>query len=139
MAVALEPDRVLFSEFMEVLPTAGAVRLLRDRGLPPYWRQEWIEPLYRFAEDWHDAEREFLDPELETVRSDLLAGVDELLNYIGWNTFVVLGDRQGIPPEWEYEQLDRALEVTNELVRLGDGVVQAHQTLIRLARRRLAL
>jgi hypothetical protein len=130
-------DRELFEELLELLPTDGVISVLRDRGLPPSWPSEFLDPVHEFYHRWRDAEREFLDPELERLKVELLEHCGELIGYIAIETFVVGDRRQGIPMEWEDTQLDRLNRVVGGLIERGDNVVASHQALIRLGRRRL--
>jgi hypothetical protein len=130
-------DQTLLDEFVTLLPTDGTIGVLRGRGLPPSWPSDLLDPLHELDHRWRDAEREFLDPDLERLKLDLLANVGALLGYVAFETFVVGDHRQGIPPEWEDTQSERYLRVTGELIKKGDLVVASHQALIRAGRRRL--
>ena len=96
-----------------------------------------LDDLYNFLNTWNDAEHEFLDKKLEEKRRRLLKLIAEYTHLIGYNTFPTDRGFQTVPPEWEDEQPDRFHETVKQLHDKAGEVVEAHQQLIRAARKRL--
>ena len=130
-------DQELYQDLTELLPSTGVIQQLEVQGLPPSWEPDLLAPLKEFWHNWNNAEHEFQDLEIQALRTDLMAAVDDLLSYQAQNTFQLDNGRQGIPPDWEDTQLARALEVDRLLVEKGDAVVEAHQVLVRGVQKRL--
>ena len=88
---------------------------------------------------WHDAERTFLDDDMEQLSTDLHNSYTSLQNYIGLNTWP--HDRreglQGVPPEWKHRDPQRHMETIQTLEDLATKVVHAHQALLLEGRRRM--
>lgn len=133
-------DRNLFEDFKKTLPSNGSIRFIDEQNMAGFsWPLEEIRDLESFYQKWGDAEHEFIDNELEQVRSDLYGLVGDYLAQIATNTFPANNpDRQTVPPEWEVINPSKFFEVVNKLHETASAIVKLHQDLIRMGRRKFS-
>ena len=85
----------------------------------------------------------FLDDELEQLRLKLCEAVEKLTRAIGLYTFPFSekpgSDLQGVPREWEYRRREQWDLAVSELNQFASECYEAYVTLIKTARRRLAV
>lgn len=109
----------------------------RDFGAP--FRLSSIEPLDKFLAQADSPHNEFLDPDLEAQRSELVAQLKEFDLYLSLNTFPMVNpDFQAVPREWEGEQPERFMQTIDKLNELSRKASNCYNVLVREARRRLA-
>jgi hypothetical protein len=131
-------NRKLFEQFKEVLPSNGSVAFIDNLNMAAgSFHPTNLDDLDNFAAGWNDAEHAFLDRKLEKKRKHLLELIKEYRLLVGGNTFRTRDGEQTVPPEWEDEQPDRFNQVVKMLHDKAGEVVDAHQQLIRLARKKL--
>lgn len=135
-----ESDRKLFDEFKETLPSKGSISFIDEQNMAGFsWPSSSLNQLNNFYHYWGDAEHEFIDPELEDMRSKLYNLIGNYLGQIAVNTFPTHNpDRQTVPPEWEETNPKHFFEVVSKLHETAGKIVQMHQELIRLGRKKMA-
>ncbi|HDG9766713.1 hypothetical protein [Acinetobacter nosocomialis] len=135
-----ESDLQLFNQFKETLPSKGSISFIDEQNMAGFsWPSSALNQLDDFYHDWGDAEHEFIDTELETIRSKLYELVGNYLGQIAINTFPAnTSGRQTVPPEWEETNPKHFFEVVNKLHETAGQIVKTHQDLIRLGRQKLA-
>lgn len=135
-----ESDLQLFRQFCETLPSKGSISFIDEQNMAGFsWPSSAISQLHDFYHSWGDAEHEFIDPELESIRSKLYELIGNYLGQIAINTFPANNpERQTVPPEWEYENPKHFFEVVKQLHETAGQIVKTHQELIRLGRRKMA-
>ena len=139
-----DADEILYWRFLELLPTAkGVLVFLKELGISLRFREENLRPLDEFLDTWDDAEHEFLDAEIEQKRKSLLATCKVFCSWISQNTADAEGCNPGLHEiipyccdEWKpgYQECIRKME---EVQKLSEKLREAHQELVRTARRRL--
>jgi hypothetical protein len=133
-----ETDRRLFQQFKAVLPSKGSIDFIDKFNMAGFsFDVSRLDDLYNFLHDWDDAEHEFLDRKLEEKRKRLLKLVAEYSHLIGLNTWQTNRGFQTVPPEWETEQPTRFYETVEKLHAKAGEIVETHQQLVRLGRRKL--
>jgi len=134
-----EVDLRLFNEFKKVLPSNGSIHFIDEQNMAGFsWPREKLQDLDVFYHEWNDAEHEFLDNDLESIRAKLHELIGDYLGQIETNTFPANNpDWQTVPPEWELENQKRFFEVVNKLHETAGLIVETHQELIRKARKKL--
>lgn len=134
-----EIDIELFNQFKVVLPSNGSIRFIDEQNMAGFsWPRNNLDDLDNFYYQWNDAEHEFLDNELETLRAHLHDLIGEYLGLIATNTFPANDpNRQTVPPEWEEKNPKLFFEVVGKLHDTAGNIVKAHQELIRKARFKL--
>lgn len=133
-------DKDLFRQFLAVLPSSGSIEFIRGNNFAGFsFDRRQLGQLEDFAYGWDNVEHEFLDPELEAKRKELLAETGHFLREIAINTFPMPKDvhRSSVPEEWERDQPKRFEEVVNKIHGLAATVVSIHADLVRLGRERL--
>ena len=133
-----ESDRKLFESFREVLPSNGSIDFIDKFNMSGFsFDIDRLDDLFKFLHEWNDAEHEFLDKSLEEKRSRLLNLIAEYSHLISYNTFPTDRGFQSVPSDWETEQPERFYETVEKLHAKAGEIVETHQELIRLGRRKL--
>ena len=138
-AAGLETDRQTLARIIDLMAKTGSIQFLRpDNFVGSSFRSSNLEGIEQFLHQ-HEAEYEFIDPDLEGLRSAFKATCHSLISYVAYDTFVVGdGGLQGIPPEWKRDDMPRFISAVKELHAKADNVCAAYDDFIRTARRRLA-
>ncbi|MDK2593523.1 hypothetical protein [Pseudoalteromonas obscura] len=134
-------DIKLFSKFKEVMPSKGSISFIDEQNMAGFsWPRDSIKELEKFYYEWNDADHEFLDKELEELRSKLHHLIGDYLGQIATNTFPARDHtRQTVPPEWEDENPNLFFEVVNKLHETAGSIVGIHQELVRKGRQKLGV
>ena len=135
-----ESDRKLFDEFKKALPSKGSISFIDEQNMAGFsWPYSSLNQLDNFYHNWGDAEHEFIDPELEELRTKLYDLIGNYLGQIAVNTFPANSPgQQTVPPEWEESNPKHFFEVVRKLHETAGKIVQIHQELIRLGRKKMA-
>ena len=139
-AALIAADSVTFEDLMSILPSNGNIAFLRTNSFGSSMLESCRTELYRFTWERCGPEHEFLDQELETLRQELLASVNQFLHTLGVNTFVLdhKVDMFAVPSEWEIEDPKRYWGVLKLLGNQADAVCAKYDALVRMARIKLA-
>ncbi len=140
VARPLAEDRKTLRDFMQILPSNGSIEFLRNRDFAG-WSFDWefLRDLENFVYTRNGPDHEFIDPELERLRTALLRAGKALLSLLALETFPVGSkDRQSVPEEWEIEQAERFRRVVHQIHTGADRVCEAYDNLVRKARQKLA-
>ncbi|MDB5295166.1 MAG: endonuclease [Phycisphaerales bacterium] len=134
-----EVDRRLFEAFLNVLPSTGSIRFVKEHHMGGAFRNERLDQVDEFYETWGDPEHEFLDVEIEVARRNLYQAVAAYREAIalhchhdGWGVLCVPSDR-------ELDHPDRYHATIEGLHGLARAVVAAHADLVRTGRRKLGV
>ena len=113
----LELDRNLFNKIRnELLPQNGAIGFLRENNFAGFsFNTDSIDDVYKIGYENNNSDFEFLNPELETIKEDLVKYIAHFTSLIATQTFPTNSGRQTVPPEWEIEQSERFLKVVDEI------------------------
>ncbi|MFN7429497.1 MAG: hypothetical protein ACK54T_07020 [bacterium] len=133
-------DKDLFRQFLAVLPSSGSIEFIRVNNFAGFsFDRRQLERLEDFVHTWNNAEHEFLDPDLEATRKELMTETGRFLHEIAINTFPMPKDahRSSVPEEWETDQPKRFEKVVDTIHTLAAKVVATHTELVRLGRERL--
>ena len=132
----LEMDRKLFNEIREILPSSGSVDYARSHDYGGAFLKESLDDFYKFYRCRTRPEFEFLDSDLEGVRSKLTNDIENFLDLIGRYAF-----RHQIQPDWLHidVQPEIAMQIAKELNELANRVCQTYDDFIRLGRRKLGV
>lgn len=75
-------DVQLFRKFLEVLPSKTFIEFLKQHDFLLDFELNRVEPLRMFINEWNNAEHEFQNHELETLRKSLMAAGEDLSHKI---------------------------------------------------------
>jgi hypothetical protein len=136
-----EPDRQTLAALVDLMADSGSIDFLREHrfGGSFWWsRLDGIKKaLYRSG-----PEHEFIDQELEQLRTGFQTACSAFMNYVVTNTFVLnssVSDAvHGIPPEWHFEERGRFDRAVKELDTAAKNLCSAYDKLVRVARKKLA-
>lgn len=132
-------DRVLFDQLTALLRSDGVVGFLDSNNMAGFsFLESKFEPLREFYYEWNRPEREFISPELESIRKNLWDKVDAYTDLLATETFPTHNpERHTVPPEWEHEQPERFWRVVKSFHSLAGEIVALHRDLIRTGKARL--
>lgn len=102
-----------------------------------YFTDEHIDPLYTFYNKCNKPEFEFIDADLEILKSNLKQSIEKLLFSLSINTFKNGFKEFCVPSEWETEQPERFDKVVKELHEKSNCAWEKYCELVKLARRKL--
>lgn len=134
-------DRQIFEKIRtELLPQTGAISFLRHNNFAGFsFNTNSIEDLDNFEYECKKSDFEFINPDLEKIKIELLNSVDHFTGKIAIQTFPTNNGRQTVPPEWELEQPERFWEVVNDLHKTKFQICDKYDELIKLGRRVLKI
>jgi hypothetical protein len=131
------PDQELFLEFLNIMPSDGAIRFLRKQEMGGHFNRRGLDDLYAFVGTWEDVTHEFQDSKLEAKRKQLLQQVNDYCDLIGLYTEQDHGDSHHIRPYLRHEQPDEFQKAVRELHKQADKIVKLYDEFIRLGRKKL--
>lgn len=130
-------DAKLFGE-LDACLTPRLMRFVSTHNMASSFNCHEFDLLIEFAESWEVVHREFEDADMEEARKKLLIAAKRCASAIALGTFDLGNDRQGVNPDLEERDPKELEEVVSKLhARLKD-FEEAHTSMVRLARRKLA-
>jgi hypothetical protein len=134
-------DRQVFEKIRtKLLPQTGSIYFLRHNNFAGFsFDTDNIDDLDNFEHECINSDFEFLNPDLEKIKLELLSTVTHFTEQIGLETFPTNNGRQTVPPEWELEQPERFWEVVNDFHKTKFQICDKYDELIKLARRILKI
>lgn len=129
-------DHALFNELSALLHSDGVIGFLDKANMTGFSHlRSKLDPLWDFYHGWNQPEREFISPQLESIRSKLWAKADEYSGVYSNNTFGTNNPGWAtVPPEWEFENPEHFSAVVRKLHSLAGEIVDLHRELIRTGR-----
>lgn len=117
---------------------SGPIQFIRRRNFAGFsFDPKHLEGLERFLL-LTGAEYEFVDAELESLRTSFCDVSQNMMRLLMTNTFPVGNTgRQSIPQDWEIDQPKRFFEAVSEVHSGSDSVCTSYDQLVRVARRKL--
>ena len=115
----------------------GTIYWLRAHNFGSSFPDKILDPLYTFEQESFKSDFEFLNPEIESLKNNLLQNIKEFNQAIITNTFGAGPNFQSVPKEWTYEQPERHDKAVNHLNNLADNICMSYDTLIKYGRRTL--
>jgi len=134
---ALEHDQQIFKELIELLPSNGVIDFLDKNNMAGFaFRDADLDSIRKFSYEWHVADKEFIDSNLEHFRNSLYEKTNCYLDIISTQTWSLnaSADLRSVPSEWEFEQPERFKEVVSHLHNTAGEIVEIHQKLVRRAK-----
>lgn len=132
-------DSKLFSQILNLLPSNGAIRFLREWDFLGAFDLKEVRPIFAFYEEWNAAEHEFIDQELEGVRRDLHKATARFSHAVAKYTSPSSSGLQSVRHDFgDYDERTQARyrREAKEINDAADIVVEKHQSLVKLARRK---
>jgi len=131
-------DRETFNRLITLLKSDGIMLFIKQCGFTlGSFPDKIYQQIYSFIQECELPEFEFIDSDLESLKSELNALLVKLDFYIGKNTFPSGPGHQAIPYEWEEEQPDRYDKAHEDFETMTKLVWDKYDNLVKLARRKL--
>lgn len=139
-----EVDKNLFLQFLKEFPSdSNTVIFLKEHDFNNSYLINNFQLLEIFVQSWNNAQREFIDKELESKRSELWAKCHAFEMQLIENSHPVnTGLLSCIPENYRNEWTDKSesvKQVINELNRMATECYKLHQDFVRLGRVKLAM
>jgi hypothetical protein len=133
-------DFGIYQKILKLLPPNGAIEFLRDNnfaGFPFRWSS--MQDLKNIMSIKRDPLIEFIDVELELIKKELFDLIENLLRFLGLNTWYLKGemDLATVPNEWELDQTDRFNNVVKQIHELSSLICSNYDIFIRECRKKL--
>lgn len=125
-------DKKLFNEFIETLPSNGSISFIAGRNMAGFsFDSGELNQFIAFLDSWDNAEHFFHNKAMNEMKKNLYSKISEYMKTIAYETYPTdIGDKQIVPPEWEFEQPDKFWKTVDKLHTLADEIVNLHQQLI---------
>jgi hypothetical protein len=130
-----EADKKILHDFIEMVPSTGPIRFLRQHHFGASFPIEQLDPIDSFIYNRNGPDHEFLDPELESARQQFRMKCQALLRlevHLGpanVKGFVMV-------PKNNWDQRDHIIKELNDV---ADTVCSSYDDFVRLARKKLAV
>ena len=137
----VETDKQVYQQLVTVLPWDGSLGFIRTNNFAGFsFELSRLNDLYEFGHHCKNPAFEFIDPDLEGHRANLLALIDFFTTAITLETFPTRNvGWNAVPEEWEDEQPDRFHRVVATLHETAKQIVEAYGSLVKTATRKLGL
>ena len=140
-AAVVETDKKVYQLLVKILPWNGSIDFIKNNNFAGgSFIISNLNDLYEFKHNCINPAFEFIDPDLEGLRANLLALINGFTMTIGYETFPTHNeDLNSVPEEWEYEQPERFKKVVNELHDTARKICEIYSDLVKTATRKLGL
>ncbi len=138
----LHLDRRLFARISEILPIAGSMAFVSELNVETPFCFKELDDLPTF---WRFCERpdaEFMDADLDAIRTAVAKAAFNFHALLGQNTFPCTkphDDQNELPPEWHYKQPKRYHQVVDQLCRGRKELLDCFDALVKAGRRKLGV
>jgi hypothetical protein len=136
-----ETDKKTLRDLMEMVPSGESISLLRSYDFGAAYRADAMDSISKFVTLCAGPEHEFLDAELEKKRRKFWVCCQGLLRVLGHRTFAMPpdGELRAVPREWHFEKPLLFKSAVEEIHTASEAVCRAYDSLIRGARKKLAI
>lgn len=137
----IETDKKVFEAFVSILPWEGSINFVRlvdfHNSFETNSLNDFNEIIYR---DKNPA-FEFVDPDLEGLRIDLISKIKDLMGLIGFRTYPQSHrpEKNEVPKEWRETKSQLYYEVVKLLNDSSAAVCESYDNLIKTAIRKLGI
>lgn len=133
-------DREMFQKFLQDLPSNGTIEFLRSHSFENQFSLKKLEQIRESLYTWNNAEYEFLNVELETLKKVLFEKIDEFDYELATHSYSQPnGLFSTIPDLYQCEHVlpPHVMETINKLNNLASEIYELHQGFIREVKRKL--
>ncbi len=138
----LDVDKGLFNKFIALLPSDGLdVKLLEEHDFGHSHHGKQVKALDTFVQTWNNAQKQFLDKDLESKREELITKSSHFVYTLASRSYSVgNGEMFSCIPDayrgaWDWPP--HVEEQIRELNTLGTELFELHKDLVLTARRKL--
>ncbi len=134
-----DQDRAVYARLTAILQFKGVISYLRARAGNVFHRSQ-LEPLHVYLEECRDPSFEFLDIDLEGVRAELSASVEQYIERVARYTHMVDdAERMFLQPEMKERDPGQYYKIVHAMTADENAVLDAYDSLVRMARRKLGV
>lgn len=131
-------DRKTFERLNELLNSQNLMFFIKQNEfVNGSFPDKIYQDIYKFIIECELPEFEFIDSDLEGLKSELSQNFITLNNLISKHTFSAGPERQSIPREWELTQPERFDKAIDDFTEQTPIVTENYESLIKLGRRKL--
>jgi hypothetical protein len=137
----VETDKQIYEILIKILPWDGSINFIRTNSFAGFsFELARLDDLYEYEYHCKNPAFEFIDPDLEQLRANLLDLIGHFTTAIMLETFPTHNvGRNEVPEEWGDEQPERYDRVVTTLHRTAEKIVEAYGNLIKTATRKLGI
>lgn len=137
----VETDKRVYELLIKVLPWDGSINFIRTNNFAGFsFENARLDDLHEFEYHCKNPAFEFIDPDLEALRANLLELVNRFTLTITSETFPTHNvERNSVPEEWESEQPERFNRVVTELHETAKRIIETYGSLVKTATRKLGI
>lgn len=136
-----EIDKQIYSLLLKILPWYGSIDFIRHydfRGSS--FERSRLDGLSDFLQECKNPAFEFVDPDLEGLKSAMCQSIKKFMGIIGVETFPThFSGCNSVPIEWIETQPERFEKVVELLHTSADEVCDTYDALVKLATRKLGI
>lgn len=127
-----------YRDLIAELPSDGVtMNWLRDWHAGTSFRRTRLDPIESFYWRWTTPERAFNTPRIQAALVTLTKALGLFLGQVSLKTFRIMGDVQGVSPEWADTNPKKLEEAVAAINAHADASVAAHAEFIRVAKEEL--
>ncbi|HDH17163.1 MAG TPA: HNH endonuclease [Gammaproteobacteria bacterium] len=137
----VETDKRVFQDLVRILPWDGSIDFIRRRNFAGFsFKLDKLDELYDFQYACDNPAFEFVDPDLEGLRSQLLEYILKFNGVVAIETFPTHSPGfNAVPEEWETEQHERFHKVVTLIHETAQNVCETYDALVKNAIRKLGV
>ena len=137
----VETDKQVYQLLVNVLPWDGSIDFIRTNNFAGFsFELARLDDLYEFEYHCKNPAFEFIDPDLELLRANLLDLIADFTMTLVVETFPTNNVGQNeVPEEWEIEQPERFHRVVTTLHQTAERIVEVYGSLVKTATRKLGV
>jgi hypothetical protein len=125
-------DRLTLEAFLKDLPEDGPIGYFANRTCANPFDITHLYALEEAAVRCSAANREFLNPALESAKRRLVDNTAEFISFVAKNTFYINEHLHGISEYWSHDRQRQAIE---QIDATAQALLTQYQEFVRLARR----
>lgn len=137
----VETDKKVYDFLINILPWSRSINFIRHNNFAGFsFKLDRLDDLLEFVHHCKNPAFEFVDPDLEGIRAQLIEYIHTFLQTIAIETFPThTTGWNAVPEEWEIEQHDRFNRVVELLHKSARQVCETYDSLVRNATRKLGI
>lgn len=135
-------DSELAKRILALLPFDGAIKFIRHNNFGGFmFKSSSLDELFNFASlVKEDPLFEFIDADLEGIKSNLADEINKFIKIIAFETYPTKNTGyNSVPSEWEVDQPERFHEVVGGLHQSAKKICEYYDVLFKTAKRKISL
>ena len=135
---SLELDTALFNKIKNELLVNDSIRWVRTNNFAGFsFIEDYLRPFDNIEYESQAADFEFLNPNLENLKNQLVESILDFNSFLLPNIFNGGNNRLTVPPEWETDQYERFVKVVDGIHQRTQVLAKKYDQFIKEGRRTL--